>query len=100
MDIFLNTELEIDLKLNSMLKINEAAKEFSEKSVWACPISFNAGVEFAQRWISVENELPSIGDHILIKLKRDKLKIWRIFNEDDRILVSNYATHWRPIELK
>ena len=100
MDIFLNTELEIDLKLNSMLKINEAAKEFSEKSVWACPISFKAGVEFAQRWISVEDELPSIGDHILIKLKRDKLKIWRIFNEDDRILVSNYATHWRPIELK
>ena len=83
-----------------MLKINEAAKEFSEKSVWACPISFKAGVEFAQRWISVEDELPSIGDHILIKLKRDKLKIWRIFNEDDRILVSNYATHWRPIELK
>jgi hypothetical protein len=61
---------------------------------------FKAGVEFAQRWISVEDELPSIGDHILIKLKRDKLKIWRIFNEDDRILVSNYATHWRPIELK
>ena len=83
-----------------MLKIKEAAKEFSEKSVWACPISFKAGVEFAQRWISVEDELPSIGDHILIKLKRDKLKIWRIFNEDDRILVSNYATHWRPIELK
>lgn len=61
---------------------------------------FKAGVEFAQRWISVEDELPSIGDHILIKLKRDKLKIWRIFNEDDRILVSNYATHWRPIEIK
>ena len=61
---------------------------------------FKDGVEFAQRWISVEDELPNIGDHILIKLKRDKLKIWRIFNEDDRILVSNYATHWRPIELK
>ena len=62
--------------------------------------AFKDGVEFAQRWISVEDELPNIGDHILIKLKRDKLKIWRIFNEDDRILVSNYATHWRPIELK
>ena len=83
-----------------MKKIEEVSKEFSEKSVWACPISFKAGVEFSQRWISVEDELPSIGDHILIKLKRDKLKIWRIFNEDDRILVSNYDTHWRPIELK
>ena len=83
-----------------MKTIEEVSKEFSEKSVWACPISFKAGVEFAQRWISVEDELPSIGDHILIKLKCDKLKIWRIFNEDDRILVSNYATHWRPIELK
>ena len=105
MDIFLNTELEIDLKLNSMLKINEAAKLHSEiqpYGVWKDDAikSFKAGVEFAQRWISVEDELPSIGDHILIKLKRDKLKIWRIFNEDDRILVSNYATHWRPIELK
>ena len=68
-----------------MKTIEEVSKEFSEKSVWACPISFKAGVEFAQRWISVEEELPSIGDHILIKLKRDKLKIWRIFNEDDRI---------------
>ena len=83
-----------------MKTIEEVSKEFSEKSVWACPISFKAGVEFAQRWISVEDELPNIGDHVLIWLKRDKLKIWRIFNEDDRILVKNCATRWRPIELK
>lgn len=91
-----------------MKTIEEAAKDYSSKTYLTCRTEdlnhdcnvFTAGVEFAQRWISVEDELPSIGDHILIKLKRDKLKIWRIFNEDDRILVSNYATHWRPIELK
>ena len=92
-----------------MKTIEEGAIEYSESK--ANPIfrslevsiaakAFKAGVEFAQRWISVEDELPNIGDNILIKLKRDKLKIWRIINEDDRILVSNYATHWRPIELK
>ena len=50
-----------------METIEEAAKEFSEKSVWACPISFKAGVEFAQRWISVEDELPQEGTSVLIK---------------------------------
>ena len=89
-----------------MKTIEEAAKDYSKSKssaeVFRCAheTDFKAGVEFVQRWIRVEDELPSIGDHILIKLKRDKLKIWRIFNEDDRILVSNYATHWRPIELK
>ena len=88
-----------------MKTIKEAAHEYFRKAQLGLEnpgseSGFIAGVEFAQRWISVEDELPSIGDHILIKLKRDKLKIWRIFNEDDRILVSNYATHWRPIELK
>ena len=89
-----------------MKTIEEAAKDYSKSKssaeVFRCAheTDFKAGVEFAQRWISVEDELPNIGDHILIWLKRDKLKIWRIFNEDDRILVSNYATRWRLIELK
>ena len=90
----------------TMETIEQIAKEYacgkssSEVFRSAHEADFKAGIEFAQRWINVEDELPSIGDHILIYLKRDKLKIWRIFNEDDRILVSNYATHWRPIELK
>ena len=90
-----------------MKKIEEAAKDYSaeyylfnEDMRMQAETHFEAGVEFAQRWINVKEELPNIGDHILIKLIGDKLKIWRIFNEDDRTLVSNYATHWRPIELK
>ena len=52
-----------------MKKIEEVTKEFSEKSVWACPISFKAGVEFAQRWIPVEEELPNKLITVLVKLK-------------------------------
>ena len=85
-----------------MKKIEEVAKEFSEKSVWACPISFKAGVEFAQRWISVEEELPETIDDEKIFLREPIL----IRNIDGALQVLNTFsnigtyTHWRPIELK
>ena len=108
MDIFLNTELEIDLKLNSMLKINEAAKLHSEiqpYGVWKDDAikSFKAGVEFAQRWISVEDELPEIGAEIVVKLKEHPLKkyqAWTIECKIDIEIIPVFATHWRLIELK
>ena len=85
-----------------MKTIEEVAKEFSEKSVWACPISFKAGVEFAQRWISVEDELPETIDDekillrypILIKNIDGALQVLNTFSN-----IGTY-THWRPIELK
>ena len=86
-----------------MKTIEEVAKEFSEKSVWSCPISFKAGVEFAQRWISVEDELPEIGDEIIVKLKKHPLKkyqAWAIKCRRDIEIIPVFATHWRPIELK
>ena len=86
-----------------MKTIEEVSKEFSEKSVWACQISFKAGVKFAQRWISVEDELPEIGDDIILKLREHPLKkyqVWHIADNYDIKLVPVYATHWRPIELK
>ena len=89
-----------------MKKIEEVAKEFSEKSVWACPISFKAGVEFAQRWISVEDELPQyhgIDFYVLMKnerLESDDINLGLIEGIDDVENVYQYATHWRPIELK
>ena len=85
-----------------MKKIEEVAKEFSEKSVWACPISFKAGVEFAQRWISVEDELPETIDDEKIFLRYPIL----IKNIDGAFQALNTFsnigtyTHWRPIELK
>ena len=86
-----------------MKTIELVSKEFSEKSVWACPISFKAGVEFAQRWISVEDELPEIGDEIIVKLKEHPLKkyqAWSIECRRDIEIIPVLATHWRPIELK
>ena len=82
-----------------MKKINEAAKEFSEKSVWACPISFKAGVEFAQRWISVEDELPEESDFVLVKTGSGCITT-AYFHQEDSYFTSGIITHWRPIELK
>ena len=96
-----------------MKTIECVAKEFSEKSVWACPISFKAGVEFAQRWISVEDELPNaegeanrLSKVVIAKCEdlADEVsayydtitKDWRIYPSGQIIK----ATNWRPIELK
>ena len=97
-----------------MKKIEEVAKEFSEKSVWACPISFKAGVEFAQRWISVEDELPEVknygfSDLVLTKNSYDIIMLERYDSESKQFNGIRYdcinnndgqVTHWRPIELK
>lgn len=63
---------------------------------------FEAGVEFAQRWISVEDELPETIDDekiflrypILIKNIDGAFQVLNTFSD-----ISTY-THWRPIELK
>ena len=38
--------------------------------------SFKAGVEFAQRWISVEEELPDIGEEVLVKRELRQGDTW------------------------
>ena len=66
-------------------------------------LAFKAGVEFAQRWISVEEELPNPGDDIILKLHEhpfEKYQVWHIADDYDIKLIPVYATHWRPIELK
>ena len=94
-----------------MKTIEDVSKEFSEKSVWACPISFKAGVEFAQRWISVEDELPEEQGYYLDIAPRTFPKNCNVvvaeFHEDNMTFYSEIydypivdATHWRPIELK
>ena len=68
---------------------------------------FEAGVAFAQRWISVEDELP-FG---FVTLKCDSVFMQNAYvsvdfsgvNEvDTKWIATEYykATHWRPIELK
>ena len=78
---------------------------------------FIAGVEFAQRWISVEEELPQEGISVLIKndfgyfgINVLENGIWRMCTVEKIAGLLNLKeyelkkfampTHWRPIELK
>ena len=72
---------------------------------------FKAGVEFAQRWISVEDELPEKQGYYLV-LKTPLFRgncnvVVAEFHEDNKTFYyqRSYSaieniTHWRPIELK
>jgi len=76
--------------------------------------SFRRGIEFAQRWIPVEEELPVRKDHgfsdrVLTKDRLDNFKIERYdyefnhFNDiryDSIVDGDGQVTHWRPIEFK
>lgn len=90
-----------------MKTIQEAAQEYAESQGYdTCDyvtkkdfeeyasIDFYAGVEFAQRWIPIEEELPD-KDNCDKCLWKNKDKIW--FGTAWK---SDKPTHWRPIELK
>ena len=91
-----------------MQTVKEAAKENAEK-YWVSHsryksyiASFNAGVEFAQKWIPVEEELPEERVFVLcqnpfsafVASFHGKEKGFRIPNAEGEYKV----THWRPIE--
>ena len=44
--------------------------------------SFISGVEFAQRWIPVEEELPPIGEKVITKMTKDKRTAYGIATRD------------------
>lgn len=83
--------------------------------------SFCLGVEFAQRWIPIDEELPqtyksdiyniNISDFVLIKTDNGNLYKARLYNKiiessifNDFYSIDNFifsnVTHWRPIELE
>ena len=73
--------------------------------------SFLSGVEFAQRWIPIEEELPDIGEKVITKMTKDKRTSYGIatrIREEweinahwiDHTFSHMNITHWRPIELK
>ena len=79
--------------------------------------AFKAGSEFAQRWISVEEELPPIGEMVLTKMEKrhgdtwvqhyystatrlENQGEWQDVNWVDHSMSFGHITHWRPIELK
>ena len=79
--------------------------------------AFKAGSEFAQRWISVEEELPPIGEMVLTKMEKrhgdtwvqhyystatrlENQGEWQDVNWVDHSMSFGHITHWRQIELK
>ena len=70
--------------------------------------AFTAGAEFAQRWISVDEELPKIdesGESDLILMKIDHFIYVGNYTEDgewvELITREKYTpTHWRHINIK
>lgn len=108
-----------------MKTINEAAKEYaikeiclkiefassSKEEIELCIRDFTAGVQFAEEWISVEDELPPIiaGDVseeniLLLKNKEKGITLgWRRpYGYHTQLGVFNEVTitHWRPINKK
>lgn len=78
---------------------------------------FEAGIEFAQRWIPVEEELPRIGEMVITKMEKrhgdtmvqnyystatrlENQGEWQTVNWVDHSISFGHITHWRPIELK
>ena len=74
---------------------------------------FESGVEFAQRWIPIEEELPEVGEIVLVKTKINKVAtcemyipkdyLGNILGEKEWAASYNFKqaiTHWRSINLK
>ena len=60
---------------------------------------FKAGVEFAQRWIPVDEELPEKFKQVIVKLENG----WHTctwITEDGTFTFNVKPTHWRYIDLK
>ena len=78
------------------LKIYSSKQDFEK--------GFKAGVEFAQRWIPVEEELPEEnGRYLVLRSNGDWTSTY--FRVSDKSFVNYFSdaycfTHWRPIELK
>ena len=69
---------------------------------------FKAGVEFAQRWISIEDELPQYYQSVLADNGEYIAVVARVSNGDEdfysicgtNVYMSPDPIKWRPIELK
>lgn len=69
---------------------------------------FKAGVEFAQRWISVDDELPNYYQIVLADNDKYMAIVARVSNGDEEyysiygtdFIMSPDPIKWRPIELK
>ena len=64
-----------------------------------CIEMFEAGVQFAQRWIPIEEELPEKLVQVIVKFENGWCTCTWI-TEDGDFAFNVKPTHWRPIELK
>ena len=94
-----------------MKTIEEAAKEYEDKepdvisgdyTSLSVINAFKAGVEFAQRWIPVEEEMPKNGDFVLVEYRGCGFRKNYIvtFAIDGKFHLNGTATRWRLLELK
>lgn len=65
---------------------------------------FEAGAKFAQQWVSVNDELPAVGETVLLKFGNNEEHVTtgiyiKSFHGDCAYQESGeQCTHWRPIE--
>ena len=102
-----------------MKSIEEAAKEYAKLEyedlydedsldVDITIKDFTKGVEFAQRWIPVEEELPDENEEFILVKERSGLVevgLWQPWNNEFSVnphscFREDKITHWRPIEYK
>ena len=94
-----------------MKTIEEESHEFAVKvggddfAKIEMELAFEAGAEFAQRWIPIEdNNLPEVdGKYLVLRSNGDWTSTY--FQKSTNTFANYYSdmhrfTHWRPIELK
>ena len=89
-----------------MKTIEEAVIEYSENAdideeTYIADVydGFKAGVEFAQRWIPAEQELPEKLVQVIVKLENG----WHtttLLTENGDFAFNVKPTHWRHIDIK
>ena len=90
-----------------MKTIEKIIREFisdypTDAEQMAARSGFRAGVEFAQRWISIEDELPEEDKYVLLKYDFGiYMGGWNgdEFFEETGTIDDSTPTHWRPIEV-
>ncbi|MDR1340971.1 MAG: DUF551 domain-containing protein [Prevotellaceae bacterium] len=98
----------LDKHLNSMVSDgcipNYEEDDFNAGNLYGFEQGFIAGVEFAQRWISVEEGLPEFLEVVLVRNKNGFASAGRRgrarFIIDLSDMRDEEVTHWRHIELK
>ena len=89
-----------------MKTIEQAANEYFEEYGYnkrsGEDLAFKAGVEFAQRWIPVEEESPAVHDYVLAKSSVGDVYVASFSAGTFHTGMPHKVniTHWRPIEYK